>query len=1204
MTSVPSPRRQAGTKLARLAAAAGVLLLAAGASLAAVAAGAGRAWAAGAALVVLLVAAAGWAIGQHRDRRRARQLEAAVAGQAPASGGDALRERLRLAMRTLRRSRLGQAHGHAALYALPWYVVIGEPAAGKSSAVLASGLGFPFDGSGTAVGGVGGTRDCDWFFGSEAIVLDTAGRYAVQPEDHDEWLEFLRLLRRARPRAPLDGVVVVASVAELARLGADGIVALARRLRSRVHELSERLEIVMPVYLVFTKADLVDGFEPFFADADDTERERIWGSTLPCRDAGTASAAQRFEAGFAALRQGLRERALARLGAEGGAAAPQVLGFTLEFAALEPALTSFVATLFDDDPYHLRPLLRGFYFTSALQSGQARPMACAAVAQRFGLAPDTVATAARRPGPSDGRPFFLHPLFGRVLGGDRGLVRRQASPRRRRLQRAGFAASLLLVAVALGGMSTSYLANRSLVADTAAELERLAARASEGDDPGPRLAALEGLQQRLQALQAWRGSAPWSLRWGLYQGEALESRLQADYHAGLQALLLAPAAQALERELEAFAGRDPASPPSGDGDADAAYGALKAYLMLAEPGRREAAHLKDQLTPRWRDWLAARRGAALDDETLRRAQAVAAFALSGGGEAVFPPLPLRATLVDAVRRRLHTARDTRPPEERVYAEIRERAAARYAPVTLAGLLGAADDTRAPFSGGEVVSGVYTAEAWHGLVEPAIRAAAEGTLQRQDWVLDTTTSEDLSLRGSPQRIREDLSARYRREHAAAWQRFADGLSVGPFAGPGDAAAALERLADPALSPLRRLVLAIARQTPAAEQDLAPAVAGGLAAWARHAIGGVTPGAQAATPVAGRASGADIAAALADFAAPRPAGEAPAALARYEAALGRVRTRMQALAQSEDPGPGARDLLAATLADTENSELAAALRLSEELLAAVPTGARSLLRPLLVRPLSASVAVLVPPAEAELNRRWQAEVHDGFARSLAARYPFAPGARVEAAAEEILRVFGPAGSIARFTDTALGPLVLRRGDTIEPRRWGDLGVRLRAEFTRGVPGWLAADGVPGAGREASTAFQLRPLPSPALVEYTVEIDGQTLRYRNAAAGWADFVWPHSSAAPGVRIRGTTADGAAVVFVDAPGAFGLDRAFELADRRRQDDGSTELAWTQDGHTLRLRLRLVRAAAGAGAAGAWRGLQLPALVAGPVKPEPGNTR
>ncbi len=99
----------------------------------------------------------------------------------------ALRQRMQEAVKTIKTSKLGQTSGAEALYESPWYMTIGNPAAGKSTAVVNSGLKFPFDDGGDAViKGIGGTRNCDWFFTTEGILLDTAGRYQSHEEDRAE----------------------------------------------------------------------------------------------------------------------------------------------------------------------------------------------------------------------------------------------------------------------------------------------------------------------------------------------------------------------------------------------------------------------------------------------------------------------------------------------------------------------------------------------------------------------------------------------------------------------------------------------------------------------------------------------------------------------------------------------------------------------------------------------------------------------------------------------------------------------------------------------------------------------------------------------------------------------------------------------------------------------------------------------------------
>ena len=61
------------------------------------------------------------------------------------------------AVSSIKHSRLGK-RGYDALYALPWYMFIGPPGAGKTTALRNSGLHFPFLTDRGGVRGVGGTR--------------------------------------------------------------------------------------------------------------------------------------------------------------------------------------------------------------------------------------------------------------------------------------------------------------------------------------------------------------------------------------------------------------------------------------------------------------------------------------------------------------------------------------------------------------------------------------------------------------------------------------------------------------------------------------------------------------------------------------------------------------------------------------------------------------------------------------------------------------------------------------------------------------------------------------------------------------------------------------------------------------------------------------------------------------------------------------
>ena len=85
--------------------------------------------------------------------------------------------------------------------------------------------------------GVGGTRNCDWWFTNEAILLDTAGRYTTEVDDNDEWVAFLEQLMKYRPEKPLNGVIVAISVAELLDATDEQIQQTAGKVRARIEEM-------------------------------------------------------------------------------------------------------------------------------------------------------------------------------------------------------------------------------------------------------------------------------------------------------------------------------------------------------------------------------------------------------------------------------------------------------------------------------------------------------------------------------------------------------------------------------------------------------------------------------------------------------------------------------------------------------------------------------------------------------------------------------------------------------------------------------------------------------------------------------------------------------------------------------------------------------------------------------------------------------
>jgi len=312
---------------------------------------------------------------------------------------DELRKKMDEAIATLKSSELGVAYrGSAALYALPWFMLIGPSAAGKTTLLRNSGLHFPYaDQGGMDIRGFGGTRNCDWWFSNEAVLLDTAGRYTTEPTDHGEWKAFLALLRKHRRRLPINGVLVAISLEELLTVDQSGLAQHVKIIRDRIDELITDLGCLVPVYLILTKCDLLHGFSAFFEDLGEHDRNQVWGAWL-AESAESENLAATLEARLGDLHQRLCAMRLRKLSMQRRFAAKgQIHEFPAEFQTAALRLMEFARLLFRPNPYQETPRFCGVYLTSATQEGTPLQRILGNLRQAFGYveAPAFEAGAAR-----------------------------------------------------------------------------------------------------------------------------------------------------------------------------------------------------------------------------------------------------------------------------------------------------------------------------------------------------------------------------------------------------------------------------------------------------------------------------------------------------------------------------------------------------------------------------------------------------------------------------------------------------------------------------------------------------------------------------------------------------------------------------------------------------------------------------------------
>lgn len=1129
-----------------------------------------------------------------------------------------LKQQMNESIRTLRKSRLGDKRGHAALYELPWYMMIGNPAAGKSSAIQNSGLRFPFAENNrdkAAIQGIGGTRNCDWFFSTEGILLDTAGRYAVYEEDHQEWLGFLGLLKKSRKKAPINGIIIGVSIAELMSNNPEHALKLAKNLRSRVQDLTEQLEVFAPVYVIFTKMDLVAGFSEFFSVYDDEERQQVWGATIPFEEKLGKDSSTQFEEQFNMLYEGLQDLSTTHLTRRHSQTiSPSIMTFPLEFKSIKPALKLFISALFEENPFQFQPVFRGFYFTSALQEGVVDSPMTKQIVTQFSLT-EPGQTGKQEMEIASQHGYFLKQLFSRVILADKHLVRQYLNRSRRQKRHAAFLAGLLLIGVALSVWTWSYRNNQLLIQNVGADLQKVKRIQAEGQASlSSQFDSLLILQDRLEQLDRYQQDRPLSLQFGLYQGTALREKLLAEYLAGVKRVMLTPVQQNIARylgdvnsnaaALKTAAASNPVEAASISASkqyteasatsAEDAYNALKAYLMLADHSHMESSHLNDQITRFWRAWLEANRGEMSRSDMIRNAERLISYSLSKSQNPAFPVLAADLALVDQTREHLRQVIKGMPARDRVYAEIKMRAAVRYPAITVAQVVG--ENNRHFMVGSYALSGTFSKAAWDGYVSQAIDEASQSNIQGKDWVLNSVRNDDLTLTGSPEQIRRELVGLYKKEYIQEWKKFIRAIDYVPARDFNQQLKVMNSLGDTQQSPARKMIALIATETswdnPTAVDESTSLAKQGFVTWFKSRVlrQGSTPvqinidtaglnKAQAKLGIIGSEFEA-----VYNMARIREDNQNRALLDNYIDQLAAIRSRLNKIANAGDIGPSVIGLVRQTVQESGSEFNATQQLVDEQMLAGTSDEMRQILRPLLVKPLVQSYKVLMTPAQQELNRLWGAQVYQPFSTTLAAKYPFAPGARIEATSNEIGRILGESGSVSQFVTSQLDPLVIRRGLQLAPKTWNGIGISLNPKFVADFPQYIAPVGGspstanlnnPGkaTANPDQTTFQIYPLPIAGLSEYVIDIDGQRLRYNNGLPEWVSFVWPNPSSQPGVKITATDLSGNVVTIVDEPGAYGLEKLMTSATRKKLADGSFELRWNGQANTapLTVKFRLI---------------------------------
>ncbi len=1072
-------------------------------------------------------------------RKAARQFQHALNNQAdeyaqsarPEQQADiqAMQAEFQRAVSSLKSSKLGR-NGVDALTALPWYVIIGPPGAGKTTVLRNSGLRFPYEPSsgGGGLKGVAGTRNCEWWLANEAVLLDTAGRYSTEDDDRDEWFAFLDATKRSRPKHPINGLIVAVSIGEIIEAENDDIALLAKTMRDRIDEVMQRLEMVLPVYLVFTKSDLLSGFVESFGDMRPNEREQIWGFTLPLKK--EVSNIEAFAYGFDDLMANLGRKSFARVGEERRLEArAKIFEFPDQVTRLRAKLGELVETLFAENIYQETPIMRGAYFTSGTQEGRPLDQITSAIADAFGILPNLAPSETI----VDTKSYFIHDLFTKVIFPDQNISGRSETllGRRRMISKVVGATAFTVGLFFLMLPGYAYLQNQELVTSTTALVDEAITNAKA---PGKStiVGDLERMREKVDLLHGWtENGPPTAMGFGMYQGDAVYPKIRDLYALRLRSELLQPLVEADVKALAAFGKRyeSPDSMPSAE-EYQQYSNLLRLYLQLTFPKEANEPKLSAKDQKRLLNRISQRISVLPTATTVN---------LEAHAKAVVSSVK---TYLELLQSNAKVALERDPK-----IVLRVRNALNRVPIAASAL----DDIIASFDGDgfdlslnrmiggaaagistpRTIRGAFTRRAWEERIEPLLAKPWDSTT---DWVLGAV-GKDLSTSARDIEARR-LRSQYFDAYINEWMLFLQSIRV---ARPKNRTASLAALQDltrgkpPVWGRLMKgLDYNIRLAKASTKADELPKLSLDLP----------TPG--AAKPESHQGENftgpAQVLAAFRGFvkfgtAPPVPVSDdgalPPMALDLdiYQEQLTFVRDALQM--ELENPSDGQALMARIKTARTR----------IKGLIASQETGWRPRFQSILWPPVEGVSSTSSSAQGGIVNDAWCSRVVEPYKSGMAGKYPFRKNGD-DVALGDIAQFYRPAsGTLATFFADTLSSAVSQRGNSFtfsESLGQGSVYKGNLLKFLKRSQG-ISKALFPTNSATPLVKFSIRIKPTPNISSVSFSVDGQKYEYRNGPEQWHSFQWPGDGSKMGAALR---VKGAGVnEYIPSDGEWGLFRLLE---------------------------------------------------------------
>ncbi|CZU84228.1 ImcF-related family protein [Enterobacter cloacae] len=721
---------------------------------------------------------------------------------------------------------------------------------------------------------------------------------------------------------------------------------------------------------------------------------------------------------------------------------------------------------------------------------------------------------------------------------------------------------MTIIGVWGAGILLSFAVNRMQIVSVAEQAHALVEHPSVSDYQLTALHELRNDAGRL--LHNVQEGTPWYQRFGLDHNQQLLNAMLPWYGVANNRLIRDPANAALAQKLTALIN----SAPNSDQRAQLAkqgYDQLKAWLMMARPDKVDGAFYA---------------------QTMKTVQPTRMGISTGLWQSLSPDLwafyiselPKQpqwkitpdAQLVSQSRQVLLQQIGRRNAESTLYENMLKSVRRNFADVSLEDMT-SGTDARRLFTTEEVVSGMFTRQAWEGGIQQAIDKAAGSRRDEIDWVL-SDSRKAVSADMSPEALKARLTERYFTDFAGSWLNFLNSLRWNPANNIADVTDQLTLMSDVRQSPMIALMNTLAWQGQTGQKS--EGLSDSIIKSAKDLVGGKDKPAidQSATgpqgpldetfgpllQLLGKNTGSNVMSA-----------DNTLSLQTYLTRITRVRLRLQQVASASDPQE-MMQTLAQTVFQGKSVDLTDTQQYGSLISASLGEEWSGFGSTMFVQPLTQAWETVLQPSAASLNDKWSRSVVANWRTAFDGRFPFAASksdASLPMLAEFIRK---DSGRIDRFLTTELSGVLHKEGSQWVPDKVNSQGLSFNPAFLRAINQLSELSDILFTDGSQGISFELQARPASQVVETQLTMDGQKLHYFNQMADWQSFRWPGETYKPGTMLTWTTVNAGARLFGDYSGTWGFIRWLDQGKRQQLDRSQWMVSFTApDGRTLQWVLR-----------------------------------